>query len=116
MTQRERMLAGAVGTLLGAFALWYGYDAFQTRLNAQQVKLEGLQNTIASKELIVRRGQIASKQLARFEQQSLPSNLERARSLYQNWLLDLVQRHKLEQSNVTAVSGSSGSKGVYQKF
>lgn len=116
MNQREKLLAGAVGGLLALFAVWYVFDAVQSRLTARETELEGLQRKINERELIVRRGQIATKKLVQFEQQSLPGNIERAQSLYQKWLLDLLQKHKIAEGNVTAVGGGRISKGVYQQL
>jgi hypothetical protein len=113
MTSRERTLAGAIGVILGAGALWYAFDTYQKAITLREDALRKVQRDVDSRKLIVRQGQIAAKKLVKFEQQSLPSNL--GSSLYLNWLLDLVQRHGISDSNVTPISGRS-SKGVYQQF
>lgn len=116
MNKRERMLAIAVGAMLGIFGLWYLYDWMLSGLDAREKELARIQKQVNEKDLIVRRGQKASQQLVRYEAQSLPNNIERAQSLYQKWLLDLVQRHKLTDSNVTAVASSRANNRIYHQF
>lgn len=115
MNRRERTLAIAVGSLGALFALWYGFEWFQSSLNTRQTQLETVQKKLNDAKRTVRKGQQAAQKLVRFEQQSLPSNLERSQSLYQKWLLDLVQRHQLADSTVNATAGRV-SKGVYHQF
>lgn len=116
MNQRERILAMAVGAMVAVFGLWYFYDWMRTSLDQREKELARIQKQINEKNLVVRRGQKASQQLVRYEQQSLPSNIERAQSLYQDWLLDLVQRHQLSDSNVTAVASSRATNRIYHQF
>lgn len=116
MNKRERMLAIAVGAMLGVFGLWYMYDWMQRSLETREKELARIQKQINEKQLIVRRGQKASQQLVRFEAQSLPNNIERAQSLYQKWLLDLVQKHQLTDSNVTAIASSRANNRIYHQF
>jgi hypothetical protein len=53
--------------------------------------------------------------MAKWEQQSLPHNVEKAQSLYQKWLLDLVQKHQIADGNVAKLSGRQ-VQGVFHQF
>ena len=48
-----------------------------------------------------------------YQRRSLPSDLEKARSLYQTWLLNLVKEAGLEDTQVSVLPARS-EKGVYQ--
>jgi hypothetical protein len=115
MNQRERFLAISVISLLVLGVLYYGWSWKESSLAAQRARLNRLQGEVQKNELILARGRKATEELNKFEQQSLPSDVERAKSLYQKWLLELVQRHGIQESNVTAVTGRT-VKGVYQQL
>ena len=115
MNQRERILAISVISLLVLGVLYYGWSWKESSLAAQRAKLNRLQGEAQKNELILARGRKATEELNQFEQQSLPGDVERAKSLYQKWLLELVQRHGIQESNVSAVTGRT-VKGVYQQL
>ena len=50
-----------------------------------------------------------------FDPAALPANVEKGQSLYQKWLLDLVQKHGVSDSSVTAVA-KLNARGVYQQL
>lgn len=113
MSQRERILAAAVGGLVVILVLWFGYSSISSGLATRQAELERLQKQLSSKQRIVADGQRAAKKLAAYEQRALPSNIEKAQALYQTWLLDQVQKHGLRDAKVAAISRQNG-RGVYQ--
>ncbi|MGB7347051.1 MAG: hypothetical protein WBD20_22695 [Pirellulaceae bacterium] len=100
MTKRERTLAIAVGGLLVFLAFYWGFNkyrgAIQTRenqiltLNKQQLGLRQQQFD----------GALADRQFGEYYVRSLPGNIERARSEYSKWLLDMVQANRLLGANV----------------
>jgi hypothetical protein len=108
-------LALAVGALAALFVLWYGFTSVQESLAGYQKKLETAQAEVRNRRMTVTKGNRAAQKIAHWEEQSLPKNTEKAQSLYQKWLLDLVQKHKLTDGNVVNLSGRS-VKGVFHQF
>lgn len=115
MTPRERILAISVIALLVLGVLWYGWSWKESSLAAQRARLSRLQGEVQKNEITLARARKATEEMNKFEQQSLTSDVERAQSLYQEWLLDLVQRHGIQEGNVSAVTGRA-VKGVYQQL
>jgi hypothetical protein len=100
MTQRERTLALAVGGLLVFLAIYWGFNkyrgAIQTREN-QIASLESKQLDLLKKQFD---GARADGQMGEYFVRSLPGNVERARSEYSKWLLEMVQTNNLKNANV----------------
>lgn len=116
MKPREKVLAGVVGlALAGVGGNMLFEKLLQTPLQARQDKIERLERDIAKKEQVLQRALAASKKLQAWEEQSLPSDAARARSAYQNWLLELVAGAGFARPHVD--SGEIVNKpGVYQKI
>jgi hypothetical protein len=115
MNPRERILAISVGVLLVLGVLWYGWSWKESSLAARRARLSRLQGEVQKNEITLARARKATEEMNKFEQQSLPGDVERAQSLYQKWLLELVQRHGIQEGNVSAVTGRA-VKGVYQQL
>lgn len=96
MTQREKVLAGAVAA---AGVLWFGMGALQRYRDAvgrnDAVRTEA-QQSLDDAKLKVIRGQHARRQLRNWEGQSLPSRIDVAKSLYQDWLREQLTGAGLE--------------------
>lgn len=98
---RKYLLPG----LLGVMVLWYGGEwALRTMLSeplaARDERRQKLLRDIADQERLRDKARKADKELDLFRAQSLPSNLEVARSQYQAWLLALVEHVALANPNV----------------
>jgi hypothetical protein len=107
VTSREKMLTGAVAA---AGVLWFGTqgltryrDAVQ-RNTSQQLEAE---QALSEANTAVIRGQNARRQLNKWVSQSLPSNREVAKSLYQDWLRSQLTGAGLEVTQLSDKSGSS---------
>lgn len=115
MQPRERQLAIAVGALLAILVAYWGFGkirkAFSDRYALLEVKQEEIRGKLGKED----RGKKATQQLAHWEHRSLPSNHELARTLYQNWLVKLADKNKLE--NVTVDAGRGGMhRNIYYKL
>ena len=90
MTRREKILAVALGIMAAVTVAWYlsmrVAGAFQSRRNA----IEGLEQEIERKEAAIRDGQQAAQHIAELEQRALSPRIDKARSLYQDWLFNLA--------------------------
>lgn len=113
---RERLWLSLIGVL---GALWGVNWLFQSALRMPQAEREGriarLERDILNKQVVLRRARQDSAQLRAWEEQSLPANPQLARSLYQNWLVEVVERAGFEKPNVD--SGEAVAKaGAYQRL
>lgn len=115
MQKREKILAVVVGGLLLLVALRSLFGRVSAALADRRGQVATLQDEIASKETKVDRGNRAAARLAAWEQRSLPSDLELARTLYQNWLLGLVDAAHLSNATVDS-SRAIGRRNVYHKL
>jgi len=112
LNQRERRLALATGCVLMIALVHFGFNAVQSAFDERQTRINSLNQEIESKEVAVLRGKKAAKKLQAWRARSLPEDLELARSLYKNWLAEVVERNQLSQADVTL--GTDAPKpGVY---
>lgn len=111
---RKNLLMAVAGVVLALIAAdWLWRNAVEGPTETRQRRLAGLRRAVQERENALTRARKASDLLARWEAQSLPSDPEVARSLYQAWLLELVGYVGLGNPNVD--SGSPVSrKGLYQ--
>lgn len=105
MTQREKTLTALVA---GAGLLWFGMQGVE-RYRTARTRNVGLQaaaeQSLAEANAMVLRGQRARVQLHKWLEQSLPSDHEIAKSLYQDWLREQLTGAGL---NVTQLADKSG--------
>ncbi len=92
MNQREKTLAALVGLLVVSLVGYFVWSATQKSLNQRRSAITNLRNQLDQQDRTLRKASRATAQLQALEQQSLPKDRETANSLYQQWLLDLVDR------------------------
>jgi hypothetical protein len=112
LNQRERRLALATGLLLSVALVLYGYNTIQSAFDERQTRIDALNQDIGKKDTTVLRGKKAAKKVRDWQAKSLPSELELARSLYKNWLAEIVERNRLEQADV-ALGADSPRPGIF---
>jgi hypothetical protein len=108
----------AFGAVLGAILLyfageWLIENVVQGPVQAARLKTSSLKREIRKKEKSVQQAKQLRQILDRLESQSLPSDAQVARSLYQQWLFELVQDVELENPSVNSNEPAS-RKGIYQ--
>jgi hypothetical protein len=116
MNQRERMLAIAVGGMMALGALYFLSSRVSASFADRHKQISQLEKEIQDKEKIVQRGKRAGERIVAYEQRALPGDLNKARSLYQDWLFETaVTRVGLENVKIkTAGGGPAGD--VYYRF
>lgn len=116
LQRREKLWAYGLGAVVGAWALVGLHDRmFRAPARAQRDKIASLQKKIARNEQKIQRAEQAAQKLQDWNLRSLPSDTELARSLYQNWLVEIVERAGFDKPNVD--SGEAVSKaGVYRRL
>jgi hypothetical protein len=86
MNKRERILTGAVMAIV---ALWGGrslYNRYDTALEARRAKVQDAQSRLADADLTLAKGRRAVQQMEALQKRSLPTDRDKALSLYQVWL------------------------------
>lgn len=113
---RKRLLA----LLVGGIVLYFGGDYvlrqyFEKPLEQKKARLDPIRKKIKAKRRELTESKAAAKRLTKLEQQSLPGDIEIARSLYRAWLLDLVDRSDFQSPHVDSGAASS-RKGFYESL
>jgi len=100
MQKREKILglvAAAVVVLGGG---QYLAGSFANPFAARQAELTKLTKQVEAQRDKVVVAQHAQRRVTRWQKQSLPSDITLARSFYQNWLADLIEKVKLGNAHV----------------
>ena len=112
MNKRERMLALLVGLSLLALAAFFGARKLNDSIRARRQQIAAAEKAVRDKTQVLRLSAEPAGRLEDYQRRSLPSDLERARSLYQTWLLNLVKDAGFEDTQVSVLPARS-EKGVY---
>lgn len=115
LQKREKVLAVVVAALLVVVAGRMGVRVLYTPLATRQAEVEALAQRIAERQKKVEAALPAQARLAEYRRRSLPSDPQAARSLYQNWLLELTDRVKLKGRKVESSDGRV-VKGIYHNL
>lgn len=116
MTSREKFLTIGVGALLVLGVGQWCYNKYQTAVETRKNEIETLSLKQIQLADTVQQGLIAGKWMGKYEQMSLPSDIERARSDYQRWLLDVVTANGISGAKVDPISTPMPVKGVYTRL
>jgi hypothetical protein len=113
---RQKILVGILGLMLLYFGgEWLWRHAVQGPLESRESKAERLQSEIDRRDKELAQARQDAKDLAVFEEQSLPSDPQVARSLYRAWLLQLVSKVGFVNRNVEA-GEPVGRRGIFQSI
>lgn len=112
MNKRERILVLLVGLSLLALAAFFGARKVNEAIRARRQQIAAAEKAVKDKTQILRLSAEPAGRMEEYQRRSLPSDLERARSLYQTWLLNLVKDAGFEDTQVSVLPARS-EKGVY---
>lgn len=115
LQKREKVLAAVVAALLLILGGRMGFRVLYSPLSMRQAEVEALAQRIADRQSKVEAAMAAQARLAEYRHRSLPSDPQVARSLYQNWLLELADRIKLKGRKVESSDGRV-VKGIYHNL
>ncbi|HUY93348.1 MAG TPA: hypothetical protein VMV10_31770 [Pirellulales bacterium] len=102
MQQRERLLLKITSVVALIAAAQFGLMFVQGAFEERQTRVDALEQELADKDAIIARGKRAQRRLKEWERRSLPADLDQARSLYQNWLANAVERLRFDKAEVTS--------------
>lgn len=111
---RQQILLGFLA-LAGIFQVgdYVLNSMIQGPLDKLRTEQESLEKDIQKRENLLADARTAGKKIEGWQKQSLPAEIETARSLYRNWLLDVIRKAKLQ--NATVDSGSPANRyGLYR--
>ncbi len=101
MKHRKEIMAAVLGLLVLLYAGdWLLRNAIQGPLESERTLIGRYETTIENRKKQVRKLREDALQIQRWCEQSLPSDAEVARSLYQAWLLELVVHVGLDSPQV----------------
>lgn len=108
MTERERILSIAVAGLLFVIGLNWGFNKYRIALKQRRDTVATL--TTKQQQLIEAQlqGEYANRQMGEYLDRSLPGNIERAQSDYQQWLLGIVKSSQVADAHVDPTSPAVG--------
>jgi hypothetical protein len=115
MSNREKILAAMVGLLILVGGMLYVMSYLSQTIANKRSQARNLEAQIDQKQLAVRQSVLAAERLTWYKRRSLPPDLERARSLYQTWLLKVVTDVGLSEPNVNVISSQS-HRGLYNQL
>lgn len=109
-----------MAAFLGVMAVYFGGEwLWENAIDGPIRKAEQtgakLEQGLEQRKTALAGARKAADLLQRWENQSLPTDTEVARSLYQTWLVELVGDVKFSNPSVSSSEGS-GLKGVYNAF
>lgn len=116
MTQRERILAGAVGLMV---VTWFGSSAlsrYRDAVETNRAKLRDAQQQVSQARTAKLRGQRAVTKLRRWQKQALPTNADIANSLYQDWLQKQLTEAGLKVADIKSSTALRGPNDRTQQF
>src|SRR5688500_304823 len=115
MQPREKKLALAIAFIVLLCGGWMLWGSWSSRLQTRTSQIEKLSGDIRKKKVLVARGNLAAKKLADWQQRSLPADKEKARSLYQNWLLGLIEKSKITGADLST-QNMPGRQKVFERL
>ena len=95
MTQREKLLATAVGLMVALLFSFYLLNWVSNAFASRDDELLNLQSDVQRQRRVIRFGNEADRKLQQYQQRSLPAERPIAQSLYQDWLVDHVDQAEL---------------------
>jgi Tfp pilus assembly protein PilO len=112
LAKREKILAAITGGLLLLAVGWSALGGFSGAVQERRAQIDALGKDVEKKAQRAAAIEALRKQATQWNRHALPSNVETARLLYQNWLLELVDRSKFKGKKVEA-GAARPHRGAY---
>ena len=90
LSEREKKLVMVIGAVLPIVILFFAFMWFMDRYESNESDLDSLNSQIEIEKSKTRRGMLASQRQNYYRKASLPAKTNRVRSIYRNWLDDLI--------------------------
>jgi hypothetical protein len=106
MKHRKAIMAGVLGLMALFYAGDWLWSLVMEPLESLRQRQQTLQRDVESRQEELAKARKASKELAAWAERSLPADPQVARSVYQAWLLELVNRVGLTRPSVDSAQAS----------
>ena len=115
MNDREKILAVAVASLVAMWGASQGWGKYQTALEKNLNAQRNVAQELSTARTATARGRRAQQKLRKWQRQSLPTDPDIAKSLYQDWLQQQLTEAglKVKELNIRSPRSSSTS---YRQF
>jgi len=115
MNPREKLLAAAVASLVILWGASQGWSKYQAALERNLDTQRTIAQELSTVRTATARGRRAQQMLHKWRRQSLPTDADIAKSLYQDWLYQQLTAAGLKVKEVNPSSPRASSKS-YQQF
>lgn len=100
MSKREKILAIAVGSVVGVVGLQFIYSSMRAGIVAKQNQLAALERKIEGHDKKLTDCTLALKRMVELKPKSLPKNNEAAKNQYSDWLRELAENSGVQKPQV----------------
>lgn len=111
--KREKLLAALTALLVLGGMANFVFSVLGTSTSSRYADRDRLEGEIEKKKLTVARGDKAAARLTEWQKRSLPADRELGRSLYQNWLSELLDQVGFKRSRVESGEGRMHHNAYY---
>lgn len=115
MSPRERNLAMIVGAMVALWGASIGWNKYQTALERNSNEQINAAQELSTAKTAALRGRRAQGKIRKWNKQSLPTDADFAKSLYQDWLRQQLTAAGLTVKSLTATTPRSQSKS-YREY
>ena len=115
MNGREKILAIAVASLVALWGASQGWDKYQAAVERSLNTQRNVAQKLSTARTATARGQRAQQKIHQWKQQSLPTNPDIAKSLYQDWLQQQLTAAGLEVAELK-ISSTHARPTSFQQF
>jgi len=114
MNDREKFLAAAVATLVLLWGATTGWKRYQAALESNLTAQRNVAQELSTVRAATARGRRAQQRLRQWQRQSLPADLNIARSRYEDWLRQQLTAAGLQIKELNPASSKTSSNNYQQ--
>ena len=114
MNQRERILAVAIGAIVVCMVLYYGVSYVSSTLEARQDMVVQLESDLQKQQNVILKGKKQAARLQRYQEQSLPEDVNVASRVYRDWWLQLLDDSRIDDISVQALPRMRTQSDVFK--
>lgn len=115
MNQREKLLTIGVAGLVAVIGLQWGLNKYRSAVQSRDSRIESLIMEVDTAMQRQNRGIEAGERMGHLVSRSLPSDADKAASIYTSWLLDVVTSARLTNADVRYVNAMPQGD-LYRKY
>jgi hypothetical protein len=110
MNERERKLLYVVVGVVALYGGWMIFDTYTSSRGKNNSQLQAAQSKLAEVNREVQKGRMAVTKLAELQKRSLPTDRDKAQTMYKAWLLDKAKAAGLTVNDIKLAQSVAPSK------